>query len=161
MNRSSGRGVQGTKIRRFKIRVVRVPEEKRERETEAEKIYLKNRYPQTFPIGNSVEPEEGLRVCHSDKLLANTEEPHLTCAGSGPALSRRAPCNGKNVLYPHCPVCQPRAARGYGKPARWLVSLQNLLVVLVNVNLNLKSHVWLVAAVLNGAGLEDSVGWYL
>ena len=122
---------------------------------------MKYRYPQTFPLGNSVEPEEGLRFCHSDKLLANTEEPHLRCVGSGPALSRRTLCNGKNVLYLHCPVCQPLATQGYRKPARWLVSLQNLLIVLVNINLNLKSHVWLVAAVLNGAGLEDSVGWYL
>lgn len=152
--------VQGTKIRSSKIRVVRVPEEKREK-LRQKKIYLKNQCSQTFPTGDSVEPQEGLRFCHSNKLLANTEESHLACVGSGPALSRRMPCNGKNVLYLHCPVWQPLATRGYGKPARWLVSLQDLILVLVNINLNLKSHVWLVAAILNGVGLEDSVGWYL
>lgn len=41
------------------------------------------------------------------------------------------------------------------------MSLQNLILVLVNINLNLKSHTWLVAAILNGVGLEDSVRWYL
>ena len=48
--------VQGTKPGRSKIRVVRVPEEKREKLRQKKYIYLKNLCPQSFPVGDSVEP---------------------------------------------------------------------------------------------------------
>lgn len=71
------------------------------------------------------------------------------------AVLNRTFCD-RNVLHLHWSTQQPPVTGGFWALEMWLVQLRNWIFNFIRFHLNFNSHMWLLAAFLNTAGLEES-----
>lgn len=73
-------------------------------------------------------------------------------------LSKRTFHNDENVLYLCCPTQQPLATCSYWALEMWpLVQVKMNKFILINLNVNINSCIWLEDNILDSTSLQDSL----